>query len=307
MHKKKKVIVVVGPTGSGKSGIAFQIAKKFDGFLISADSRQLYQGMDIGTNKDLGKWVKVNGKNIFKIDDIEEHLVDFIQPDQEFTLDDWLKACKKIINEKEQLPIVVGGTGLYTTALVEGYELKGGQDKELRQKFEQQLNEFGLPYLVNQLKKIDSNIEHKIDTKNSRRVIRALEICLKTKKPLKFNKQEGNFEFLQLGVRVDREKLYQKINKRVDQMIKQGLIEEVKVLLKKGYKKDLPAMSGIGYRQIVQYLDEEIDLTEAVRLIKRDTRRYAKRQMTWYKRDKSIKWVKDYQEAEKLVKKFIKN
>lgn len=296
----KKVIIIHGPTASGKSSLALKLAKNFNGFLISADSRQVYRQLDIGTNKDQGQWV--NGK--YLLDNIEEYLIDIIEPNQDFSLADWLAKAKKLIKEKEKLAIVVGGTALYATALVQEYQLPGGGNDKLRKKLEKKLEKKGLNYLIKKIKKIDPNIETKIDIKNPRRVMRALEICLATGESFEPRKGESEFDILQLGIQVDREKLYQKINQRVDQMIKQGLVDEVKNLIEK-YDKNLPAFTGIGYRQIIQHLDGKIDLAEAIRLIKQETRRYAKRQLTWYKKYPQIKWVKDFDQAKKIVEKFI--
>ena len=187
---------------------------------------------------------------------------------------------------------MVGGTGLYTTALTEGLALPGKKDNKLRDKFEQQLVKYGLKYLVKRLLKIDPNT--KVDLKNPRRVIRALEINL-TAEDVKAVKVKPSYEFLQIYVTRPREQLYERIDKRVDQMIDEGLVDEVKSLMKK-YPANTPSFSGIGYRQIVGYLKGEYDLTEGVRLIKRDTRRYAKRQITWYKKYRDLKSVGNYEE-----------
>jgi len=306
--QKKKVIVVVGPTASGKSTLAFNIAKDFGGFLISADSRQIFKDMDIGTNKDKGKWLRKGLKKTFYVDGIEECLVDFLKPSKYFSLDDWLNKTKDLIRTKRRLPVVVGGTGLYTTALVKNYELPSGYNKSLRKKIKKDLAEFGVQYLVKQLLKIDPDIDQKIDIENPRRVCRALELySLKDDDSTEDLQLESTeFEFLQIGKTLSREELYFKINKRVDEMIDEGLIDEVKKLQKKGYKKDSPAITGIGYRQVIEYLEGNIDLKESIRLIKRDTRRYAKRQLTWYKRHSDIHWVENYPEAKKLIKTFLK-
>ncbi|MBT5503552.1 tRNA (adenosine(37)-N6)-dimethylallyltransferase MiaA [Candidatus Falkowbacteria bacterium] len=328
--KKQKVIIVLGPTASGKSGIALKLAKQFNGFLISADSRQVYKQMDIGTNKDPGVWkegkyylvgedsgfksqepgkIKEQGlkkKNLEHSDQIQEYMVDIIEPNQEFSLDDWLKQVKQIIKDNpSRMPIIVGGTGLYISALVNDYQLLDGFDEKLRARLEKQIEKKGIKALLSEIREIDPGIENKIDTSNSRRVVRAAEIILKTKKPLEPQVGEGEFEFLQLGIALPREELYAKIDKRVDQMMKEGLVEEVKSLIKKGYDCSSSSMSGIGYRQVCQFLNNEINGVEAVRLVKRDTRRYAKRQLTWFKRDKTIHWIKDYNEANNLVNDFI--
>lgn len=301
----KKVIIILGGTASGKSGIAFRLAQAFNGFLISADSRQLYQGMDIGTNKDKGIWQKVKEEKVYLVGWIKEFLVDIIKPDQEFNLDDWLKETKQIIRDELGLPIIVGGTGLYISALVDDFQLPGNFNLALRSELEKRVARDGLSGLIAEVKKIDPEIEQKIDLKNPRRVVRAAEICLQTAQPLARKKGQADFEFLQIGIDVSREILYKKINKRVEQMMDAGLVEEVETLINCGYAKNLPSMTGIGYRQIVQFLNKEITRENAIELIKRDTRRYAKRQMTWFKRDKRILWLKDYTEIEKVVQKFV--
>ncbi|MEK7159245.1 MAG: tRNA (adenosine(37)-N6)-dimethylallyltransferase MiaA [Patescibacteria group bacterium] len=299
---KKKIIIVLGPTASGKSGIALELAKKFNGFLISADSRQVFRKMNIGTNKDQGVWVK--GK--FSVDGIEECLIDLVDPNKYYCLENWLRDLKSVIEtHPNKLPIIVGGTGLYISALVNNYELPGVFDQKLRDKVEKWLAKYGLVYLINKAKKIDSNIGEKIDLNNPRRVARALEILMQTKKPLARGTGESEYEFLQLGISMAREELYQRINARVDIMMKEGLVDEVKKLMAEGYDCKSAAMSGIGYRQICQFLNHEISGEQAVELIQRDTRRYAKRQMTWFKRDKTIHWVKDVVEAKDFLKKFI--
>ncbi|KKQ80811.1 MAG: tRNA dimethylallyltransferase [Parcubacteria group bacterium GW2011_GWC2_38_7] len=298
---KPKIIIIQGPTASGKSAIAIKLAKEFNGFLISADSRMIYKGMDIGTNKDKGKWLA----NTYIVQGVEEKMIDVVQPDQEFTVDDWVTQVKKIIKEDKRLTIIVGGTGFYTQALTNNFKLPVGKNIELRAEIVQELAEKGIAFIVKKIKVIDPEIESKIDIQNPRRVIRAAEVCFQTKKPLERKVGKPLFDALQIGINFDREKLYEKINKRVDEMIKEGLVQEVEGLMKKGYSESLTAMTGIGYRQIVQYLTGKISSIDAVELIKRDTRRYAKRQITWLKRDKSINWVDTYKEAQNLLKKFV--
>jgi len=325
---KRKVIIVLGPTGSGKSDIAYKIAKDFNGFLIVADSRQIYKVMDIGTNKDPVKLCRsplcettaeraankvlrhslpqgtVTRKYCWN--GIEECLVNIISPDQSFTLDDWLKACKKEIkNHPDQVPVIVGGTGLYISALVNNYQLQGSLDNKLRQKAEKLLETKGVEFLLNEIKKIDPEIEHKIESTNPRRVLRAYEICTATGQPLQTKKTQAEYEFLQLGIKVDKVKLYLKLDKRAKEQFEQGLVEETESLLKK-YDKNLPAMSGIGYRQVIRFLEGEISKEQAIELNQRDNRRYAKRQLTWFKRDKSIKWIDSYKHAKDIIKSFIK-
>jgi len=298
---KRKIIIIQGPTASGKSALAFKLAQKFNGFLISADSRMIYKGMNIGTNKDKGEWVE----NKYFVQGVEEKMIDVVTPDKDYCVDDWVKQVRSIIKTDQRVPIIVGGTGFYTQALIYNFKLPVGKNIELRERLEQELAEKGIDRLVDQIKKIDSEIESKIDIHNPRRVVRALEICLQTQKPLERIAGKPLYDVLQIGVKSEREKLYEKINKRVDEMIKEGLVQEVQTLLKEGYSEKLPAMTGIGYRQIIEYLHGKISAEEAIELIKRDTRRYAKRQITWLKRDKTIQWVDNLKEAEELIKKFV--
>ena len=214
------------------------------------------------------------------------------------------KESGKIIEKENRLPIIVGGTNLYLESLIYNYELPVGKDDKIRLELEKQFEDEGLPSIIQKIKKIDPEIETKIDIYNPRRVMRAAEICLQTGSPLERNKGELQYNVLQVGITIDREELYKKINRRVEEMMKEGLLEEVRELKKK-YTNRIQAMTGIGYRQMCMYISKEISLKEAVGLIKRDTRRYAKRQMTWLKRDKTIEWIKNYQEAEEIVKKFV--
>lgn len=311
---KQKIVVILGPTASGKTELALKIAKKFNGYIISADSRQIYKEMNIGTAKPRGKIkqlelkIKEINNHIYFVQDIPHFLIDHITPDQPFTLADWLKVTKKILNSKIlnskfRIPIICGGTGLYISALVNNFQLpKGKINLNLRNK----LNQLSLTTLLAKLKKLDLETYNSIDKKNKRKIIRAVEYILTNNqlfKP-KYKPAQSPYQFLQIGLDISREQLYQQINQRVDQMLKNGLIAETKRLTKK-YSTNLPAMSGIGYRQINMYLNGSLDKTAAVEQIKRDSRHYAKRQLTWFKRDKKINWVKNYATAEKLVKDFL--
>lgn len=287
-----KLIVILGPTASGKTGLALQLAKKIDGQIISADSRQIYRGLDIGTDKAID-------------DDIPHQMIDVVNPDEEFSLAQYQQAVFQLLAENpQQAYLLVGGTGLYISAIVDNLQIPAAQpDKKLRKELETKNNK----ELLAELEKLDPVSAQKIDPQNKRRLIRALEVCRVTGQPFsqQTTKGESRVDALQIGLDVPREKLYEKIDRRVDGMIEEGLVEEVKNLLAQGYSKDLPALSGIGYQEIIRYLEKEISLTETTELIKKNTRHYAKRQQTWFKRDKRIKWVKDYQEAEKLVKHFL--
>lgn len=298
--KRQKIVVILGPTASGKSNFAVILAKKFNSEIISADSRQIYQELNIGSNK-ITKTEKQG---------IKHYLLDVIKPDQEFSLYDWQQAAwlniKKIL-KKNKLPMIVGGTGLYLSSILQNYQLPA-TDKNLRN----ELNKLSLTELISKLKKIDPEIIKKIDSKNKIHVVRALEYAIAFHDDLQTNKKTSAcpYDYLILGLNPDKEKLYQKINQRVDIMLKNGLLEEVKNLLSK-YQKGLSAFSGIGYQEIIKYLNKELSLEEAIDLIKKNTRHYAKRQMTWFRRMEKqglkINWNKNISEAEKLITNFIKN
>lgn len=309
----QKIIVILGPTASGKTNLALKLAKRFNGYIISADSRQIYQDMNVGTAKPIGRIMnyKLGIKRIetaYLVKGVPHFLMDYVKPNESFTLADWLRITKKIlnskiINNKFNIPIICGGTGLYISALIENYKLPKDQTNlNLRTK----LTNNTLPSLLNKLKKIDLATYKLIDKNNKRRIIRALEYVLTNH--LSFTSEAKNqispYEFLQIGLLQSREKLYQRINNRVDLMLKKGLIAETKTLIKK-YDPSLPALSGIGYKQINQYLENQIEKNKAIEEIKRDSRHYAKRQITWFQRDKKIKWVNNYFEANELVKNFL--
>ena len=304
--KKRKVIIVLGPTGSGKSNLALEIAKEFNGFLIAADSRQVYKHMDIGTNKDKGEWKK---KGYF-VDDIAEYAVDIVDPKEDFTVADWIIEVNRVIEENsDKLPIIVGGTGLYTSALTQGFELAPEASKKIREKFNKKFEKKGLEYLVEKLLKEDPEAKDLIDLKNPRRVIRALEVIKTTgQKFSEFQKAKkpSKYKFLQIGIEVNRDELYEKINNRVEEMVKEGLVEEVKDLNEKGYTCDLPIMKNtIGYKEICEFVQGRTGLDEAKEDLKQNTRHYAKRQITWFKRDKSIKWVKSHKQVKPFIKAFL--
>jgi tRNA dimethylallyltransferase len=321
-----KLIVILGPTASGKTEMAIKLAKKFNGEIVSADSRQIYKGMDIGTAKPFQiKNLKLKIKNhnaklkINKIqrplivENIPHYLIDIINPNEDFSLAQYKKLAVEIIKDiqkRKKIPFLVGGTGLYISSIVDNFEIpKVKPDKSIRKKLEVKSAED----LFKKLKKLDSKAAENINENNKRKLIRALEVCLITKKT--FSSQQGRgeplFDFLQIGVKIPREKLYKKINQRVDQMIKMGLEKEVKNLMDKGYDLNLASMSGLGYQQIGKYLKNEfstldkIDIQETIESIKIETRHYAKRQMTWFRRDKRIVCVKNCTEADKFVEEFL--
>jgi len=294
--KKQVLIVILGPTASGKSELAIKLAKKFNGEIVSADSRQIYQEMDIGTAKP--------GKK--QMAGIKHYLINIIKPNQSFTLAQYKKLAVKTIKDiqkRNKLPFLVGGTGLYIQAIVDNLQIpKVKPDKKLRNQLERLSNQ----ELFNQLKKLDPLTAAVIDLNNKRRLIRALEVCLITKKPFSQQRKKGQplFDILEIGLELDKKTLEKRINQRVDKIFKAGLVKENKKLAQK-YSFNLPAMSGIGYQEIIQYLQGKITLNQAKELIKQHTRQYAKRQITWFKKDHRIHWIKTQNQAEKLIRNFL--
>jgi tRNA dimethylallyltransferase len=288
-----KVIAVVGPTGSGKTEWARKLAHQFKGKVISVDSRQIYKGMDIGTGKDRS---------------FPQGLLDIVEPYESFTLADYQKVAGDLINQylgQKTLPVLAGGTGLYLNSLLYGYIIP--EIKKESAALRAQLEKLSETELFLKLQKLDPETALRIDAKNKRRLVRALEVSMLSGGSFikKQKKKKPPFNFLIIGIKKDRQTLYSKIDARVDQMIKAGLVEEVRRLTSK-YRKDLPAFNTIGYKEIVDYLSGRITLKEAIVKIKNNTHDYIRRQDTWFKKNKDIKWVEDYTDAEKLVEKFLK-
>lgn len=310
MTELKPLVVILGPTASGKTGMALELAKKFQGELVNADSRQIYRGMDIATNKFPGTDMQkkeVGGKTAYLAGGIPIHLLDLADPDRNFTLADYKAAALEAIGEiqsRSRLPILAGGTGLYISAAVDNLSIpEAPPDENLRQELEKK-DSAGL---YGALERIDPEAADSIGRSNKRKLIRALEVYKATGRPFSGQKTKGEplFHILEIGIKTPREELYEKIDGRVDEMIKTGLVEETRKLLEK-YAPDIPAMSGIGYKEIGAHLRGDISLDEAAQRIKWRTHQYARRQLTWFKRDPRIHWVKGYEEAESLVRNFLK-
>ena len=287
--KKPIVIVICGPTASGKTGLSIELAKQIDGEIISADSMQIYEDMDIGTAKPTTE----------EMQGIPHYLIGSIKPTQRYSVADYKKDAKKAIREvikKGKTPIVVGGTGLYVNSLI--YEIEYPEiefDEEYRKKLEKQVIEEGLDNLYEEAKKIDPEAIQKIAKTDKKRILRILEIYhstgkTKTQQDILSRKNEPEFEYHVYALSWDRETLYQRINKRVDIMLEQGLIEEVQNILKK-YDKFPTAMQGLGYKEVVEYLNKKMTKEEMIEKIKQETRRYAKRQMTWFRKNKETIWL----------------
>ncbi len=298
-----KLVVILGPTGSGKSDLAIKLAKRFKGEIISADSHQIYRGFVIGSGVIKGEWQK----NIYVSEGIKHYLVQFLEPEKGFSVSEFKKlAIKKIkkIHIKKKLPFLVGGTGLYVDAIVKNLEIpKVRPNLALRKKLEQKSCE----ELLKQIEILDPQSIKVIDKNNKRRLIRAIEVSLLGNTSFSQAQKQGPklFNVLKIGINVPRQKLYKQIDKRINKMIEDGLILEVEDLLK-FYPKSVPAFSGIGYKQAIECLDGEINRLQMIQKIKYATHAYARRQITWFKRDQEINWIKDYKEAEKLVKNFLK-
>lgn len=310
-NKLPKLIAIVGPTASGKTSLGIEIAQKYNGEIISADSRQVYKKMNIGTAKPPGTWSDYDDTAVYMIQGVPHYMIDIVDPGELFSLSHFKELARFYINhilKRGKIPIVVGGTGLYIWSIIDNLSLPPvPPNKKLRKSLEEK----PLTELVALLSKLDPASAESIDLKNPRRVLRALEVVILTGKSFyeQRGKQEPNFSVLQIGIDLPREKLYSQIEERIDQQIKLGLVEEVASLEKQKYGWNLPSMSGIGYKQIGSYLRGEVDLATAITTLKRDTRHYARRQLTWFKRDKRIQWVTSptFKEIESYIKNFLAN
>lgn len=280
----ENLVIITGPTGIGKTELSLELAKKYKGEIISSDSMQIYKKLNIGTAKiDLNKT------------SIPHHMIDIIEPSDNFTVADFKNSAKKIItdiNNRGGLPFLVGGTGLYINSLVYNLDFTETEpDYEYRDELREILEEEGSEFLYEKLQYQDRDMAEKIHKNNGQRIIRALEILKSgNKKGDNFREENKDYNLIYIGLNMDRAKLYEKINQRVDKMIDLGLVDEVKNLLDEGLDKNSQSLKAIGYKEVISYLDGEIDFDEMVDLIKKNSRHYAKRQLTWFRRDKRIKW-----------------
>lgn len=297
-----EVIVLVGPTCSGKTNLSLILSHLIHSEIISADSRQFYKLLDIGTAKPSTEQFKK----------VPHHLIDFLDPSENYDVSLFEKDAERIIEEifnRNKLPVIVGGSGLYIKALIDGIFQSTDKDEEYRNELLQKRKEFGNEFLYNELKKVDSISAEKMLPQNWKRVMRALEVFHTTGQPIWKHHQkqsslkEKKYEFKQFGLNWNRELLYENINQRVDSMIENGLLDEVKNILEMGYDKNLNSLNTVGYKEIVQHLEGEISLERAIELIKRNTRHYAKRQMTWFRKDKRIHWfeVNEFSDLDKIA------
>lgn len=283
----KNIIVITGPTATGKTEVAVKLAKKINGEIISADSRQVYKYLDIGTNKPSKKQLLA----------VKHHLIGIMEPTRIFSAGDFVKLANEKIKEifaRKKIPIIAGGTGLYIKALMDGL-INIPHNKKIRRNLNNLYKKSGLNAVYKKLLKIDPETAKVIDRSNPRRVLRALEICLLSGRKfseLKKNTKKSGYNFLIFGLTAEKNQIYKKINIRVDEMIKLGLLKEVKKLASKyRRKKNNILKATIGYREIIDYINGKTTLPEAIELIKRNTRRYAKRQTTWFRKNKRILWI----------------
>ncbi|MDF1617542.1 tRNA (adenosine(37)-N6)-dimethylallyltransferase MiaA [Petrocella sp. FN5] len=286
----KPLIVITGPTATGKSKLAVQLAKEIQGEIISADSMQVYKGMDIGTAK----------VTLEEMDGIKHHLIDVLNPDEGCSIARFQKMVKEALADiyaRGKVPILAGGTGFYIQSIIYDVTFMDHvPDNSYRERLEEMAKNGDKALLFSMLEAVDSDSAKTIHMNNTKRVIRALEYYHMTNEPISLhNRREKekqspyNLGFYVLNM--ERELLYKRINDRVDQMVEEGLVEEVKTLLEQGYNKSLVAMQGLGYKEIIGYLEGEYDLNDAIDLLKKGTRHFAKRQLTWFKREKNVNWV----------------
>lgn len=282
------LFVLVGPTAVGKTRNSIKLAQKLSGEIISGDSMQVYQGLDIGTAK-----IKPD-----ETEGIPHYLIDIRKPTENFSVAQFQELAEEKIKEisfKNKLPMIVGGTGLYVNSVIYQYNFSPTiQNNELREKLWKKVQEIGIDELLQELKSVDPLSAEKIHPNDKKRIIRALEVYYTTGKPLSTfssDKSLSKYKTAIVGLYMNRDKLYERINLRVDKMLEEGWLEEVKQILNSGVPGDAPALQGLGYKQLIMYLNDEISWEKAVELIKRDTRRFAKRQLTWFRRNEKIYWI----------------
>ena len=300
MSNKPKIVAIGGPTASGKTALGIALAKKFDGEIISADSRQIYRGMDVGTAKP----------TYVERSEIPHHLIDIKYPDEDYTVADYKTDAIAAINDilsRDKLPILVGGTGLYIKTIVENLDIPRTRvHPQLRAEIEDEIAQEGLAAVFKKLVTLDPEAACVVDPKNPRRVVRALEVTRATGKPFTTQRKKSSpfFDTLILGLNPPSEILRDRIARRVDTMMHDGLVNEVEMLLKK-YDRPLVAFDAIGYREIIAFINGALSSDETIATMKINTWHYAKRQMTWFKKDKAVRWIADLEEAISLVEEFL--
>lgn len=286
----KNLLVILGPTAVGKTNLSLKVAEELKGEIISADSMQVYKGMDIGTAK----------VGLEERKRIEHHLIDIVSPDRDFSVAEYKKRVDLLIPDiinRNHFPIMVGGTGLYIQAVVDGFLFpQMEKDYELRKKLNNMAKEKGNKYVHSMLQEIDPELAKKLHPNDLRRIIRGIEVYKLTGKTISYYKKKQKerperYKCFKIGLTRDRDELYRRINKRVDQMLEMGLVDEVKKLLESKIELSKTAKQALGYKEIIGFLQGKYDLKKAIYLLKRNTRHFAKRQLTWFKRDANIHWI----------------
>ena len=303
--QKNKVIVICGPTASGKTALSIELAKKINGEIVSCDSMQIYKDMDIGTAKP----------TVEEMQEIKHYLIGYVSPEKRYSVADYKIDAKKAIKaiiKKGKMPIVVGGTGLYLDSLIYEIEYQDIKlDEQYRNKLEEEVDKQGLENLYEKAKQIDPKAIEKISPNDKKRILRILEIYhatgkTKTEQEIESRKKEVEYDYKVYALNWDRQKLYDRINKRVDMMIKQGLVEEVKQILDK-YDNFPTAMQGLGYKEVVEYLNGNLTKEKMIEKIKIETRRYAKRQLTWFRKNKQTIWLNAEDMIQDNIQKILKD
>ena len=293
-EEKIRLVIIVGPTASGKTELAVRLAERFDGEIVNADSMQVYRGMDIGTAKPSPELRQR----------VPHHLIDIVTPEVNFSASDFRREATAAIGDihrRGRKVFIVGGTGLYIRALLQGLVDSPRSDELIRRELEELAQQVGNEELLRRLAQVDPETAGRLHPNDRLRIIRAMEVYRQTGRPMsRFRDDHGfagdYYDCLKIGILVERQELYRRVESRVEEMIERGLIAEVRGLLHAGYCRDLKAMRSIGYKEICACLAGETSLEDAVQLIKRDTRRYAKRQMTWFNKDIEINWL-EYPES----------
>jgi tRNA dimethylallyltransferase len=283
------VLAIVGPTASGKTKLSILLARNCSGEIVSADSRQIYRYLDIGTAKPSAE----------QLGEVPHHFINILDPAADYNAGEYSVDARKTIDslyKRSRLPVLVGGSGLYVRAVTDGFFDGPGKNPEIREQLEEEVERNGGEALFEKLKKIDPVSASKMDSAKVRRVIRAMEVYYLTGKPISelhtLSRTKPKYSTVQFGLEWDRENLYQRIEERVDRMVEDGLIEEVSGLLEKGYSRSINSLNTVGYKEAIDFIGGKISKQEMINLIKQNTRRYAKRQLTWFRADKRIRWLK---------------